>query len=132
MLFGGSLGRNSLNSKNRFGRPNRFVPECSERHGYKNEYHSANGYSNYNMTYGQFMKDVYISTYETDVEETTYEARVPVLEKIVDRFSAIPLRSITLEDVQRFRIWLLSKKGAGLFAHMPSLKLHLIVMTLKY
>jgi len=24
----------------------------------------ANGYSNYNMTYGQFMKDVYIPAYD--------------------------------------------------------------------
>ena len=79
----------------------------------KSEYHSAKGYSNYNMNYGQFMDDVYIPTYETEVDETTFEARQPVLRILKSRFANIQLRSITLEDVQMFRIWLLSKKGAG-------------------
>lgn len=38
----------------------------------KNEYHQANGYGNYHMTYGQYMDTVYIPAYETEVEESTF------------------------------------------------------------
>lgn len=79
----------------------------------KSEYLSTNGYANYNMTYGQFMDNVYIPAYETEVEESTFSTRKKILEDIRDRFSEIPLRSITIEDVQSFRTWLLSEKGAG-------------------
>ncbi|GIN71648.1 site-specific integrase [Bacillus sp. J14TS2] len=78
----------------------------------KNEYHKANGYGNYHMTYGQFMDTVYIPAYETEVEESTFYVRKRILETMSDRFSMIELRSLTVEDVQRYRTWLLSDKGA--------------------
>ncbi|GIN59726.1 site-specific integrase [Lederbergia ruris] len=79
----------------------------------KNEYHQANGYGNYHMTYGQFMDTVYIPAYETEVEESTFYVRKRTLESMRDRFSNIELRSLAVEDVQRYRTWLLSDKGAG-------------------
>ena len=79
----------------------------------KNEYHIANGYGNYHMTYGQFMDTVYIPAYETEVEESTFYVRKRTLESMRDRFSNIELRSLAVEDVQRYRTWLLSDKGAG-------------------
>jgi len=79
----------------------------------KNEYHKANGYGNYHMTYGQFMDTVYIPAYETEVEESTFYVRKRTLESMRDRFYNIELRSLTVEDVQRYRTWLLSDKGAG-------------------
>lgn len=79
----------------------------------KNEYLKNNGYSNYHMTYGQFMDTVYIPAYETEVEESTFIARKGILENIKDRFGNIELRSISIEDVQRYRTWLLSNDGAG-------------------
>ncbi|GIN95970.1 site-specific integrase [Siminovitchia terrae] len=79
----------------------------------KNEYHKANGYGNYHMTYGQFMDTVYIPAYETEVEESTFYVRKRTLESMRDRFSNIELRSLSVEDVQRYRTWLLSDKGAG-------------------
>ncbi|ASF27932.1 integrase [Bacillus amyloliquefaciens] len=79
----------------------------------KNEYHKANGYGNYHMTYGQFMDTVYIPAYETEVEESTFYVRKRTLESMRDRFSNIELRSLAVEDVQRYRTWLLSDRGAG-------------------
>ncbi len=79
----------------------------------KNEYLKNNGYSNYHMTYGQFMDTVYIPAYETEVEESTFIARKGILESIKDRFGNIELRLISIEDVQRYRTWLLSNNGAG-------------------
>lgn len=38
----------------------------------KREYHKANGYGNYKMTYGEFMDKVYIPYYRTEVEESTF------------------------------------------------------------
>ena len=58
----------------------------------KNEYHQANGYGNYHMTYGQFMDTVYIPAYETEVEESTFYVRKRTLESMRDRFSNIELR----------------------------------------
>ncbi|GGL63078.1 tyrosine-type recombinase/integrase [Sporolactobacillus putidus] len=79
----------------------------------RNEYFKAKGYANYNITYGQFMDNVYIPAYQTDVEESTFLSRKGVLERIRDRFVNVPLRSLTFEQVQNYRTWLLSKRGAG-------------------
>lgn len=79
----------------------------------KREYHKANGYGNYKMTYDQFMDQVYIPYYKTEVEESTFNVKEKILEKIRDRFSSIPLRSISIEHVQNFRTWLLSSKENG-------------------
>ena len=65
------------------------------------------------MPYGQFMDTVYVSAYETEVEESTFIARKGILENIKDRFGNMELRSISIEDVQRYRTWLLSNDGAG-------------------
>ncbi|MDX5486319.1 site-specific integrase [Bacillus pumilus] len=82
----------------------------------KREYHKVNSYSNYKMTYEQFMNSVYIPYYQTNVEESTFSVRKRILEKIRDRFASIPLRSISVEEVQNFRTWLLTSienGGAG-------------------
>lgn len=79
----------------------------------KREYHKAKSYANYKMTYGQFMNNVYIPYYRTEVEESTFNVRKRIMEKIRDRFASIPLRSLSLEDVQNFRTWLLSSKESG-------------------
>ncbi|MFS3916061.1 tyrosine-type recombinase/integrase [Bacillus australimaris] len=79
----------------------------------KREYHKVNSFSNYKMTYEQFMNQVYIPYYQTEVEESTFEVREGILEKIKDRFGSLPLRSISIEDVQNFRTWLLTSKKRG-------------------
>ncbi|MBO0451357.1 MULTISPECIES: tyrosine-type recombinase/integrase [Enterococcus] len=79
----------------------------------KNESLSTNGYADYHMTYGRFMDAVYIPYYETDVEESTFYVRKKTLENMRDRFGHLELREISIADVQQFRTWLLSAKGAG-------------------
>lgn len=79
----------------------------------KREYHKVSSYSNYKMTYEQFMNDVYIPYYKTEVEESTFSVREKTLENLKDRFSLLPLRSISIEDVQSFRTWLLTDKESG-------------------
>lgn len=79
----------------------------------RREYHKVNSYSNYKMTYGEFMDTVYVPHYKTEVEESTFLARKTPLKIIRDRFDSIPLRSISIENVQNFRTWLLSSKEDG-------------------
>lgn len=82
----------------------------------KREYHKVNSYSNYNMTYCQFMQEKYIPYYKSSVEPSTYSVRKRILEKICERFSSLTLRNISMEHVQDFRIWLLNdveSNGSG-------------------
>ena len=82
----------------------------------KHEYHQSQGYSNYRMKYRQFMEDHYIPYYRTTVEHSTFSVREKNLLQLCDRFGDTMLRSITLEQVQMFRTWLLTSQdedGAG-------------------
>ncbi|AQS08316.1 transposase [Clostridium saccharobutylicum] len=79
----------------------------------KREYHKVNFYANYKMSYGQFMNQVYIPYYKTEVEESTFYVKKGILENIRDRFDSIPLRSISVEHVQDFRTWLLTSNENG-------------------
>ncbi len=82
----------------------------------KREYHKAHSYANYNMTYYQFMEESYIPYYKSTVENSTFETKNKILQKIRDRFASITLRNFTMEDIQNFRIWLLTdtaSNGAG-------------------
>lgn len=79
----------------------------------RSEFFQVNGYSNYDMTFDNFMNDVYLPFYETDVSEQTYQSRKPGLKIIKNRFGKKQLRAITVQDVQHFRTWLLSKRGAN-------------------
>lgn len=63
----------------------------------KNEYYDAQGYSNYRMTYKQYMNNIYIPYYKTTVSKHTFSIRKNILESIRDRFANTVLRSISLE-----------------------------------
>lgn len=102
-------GRKDLN-----GKPFSSASEANkELTRLKREYHKVNSYANYKMTYSQFMNDVYIPYYKTDVKNSTFSVREKTLETMRDRFSTIPLRSFSIEDVQNYRTWLLSDKENG-------------------
>ncbi|MCU6167519.1 hypothetical protein KWH76_22205 [Enterobacter roggenkampii] len=45
----------------------------------RSDFFQTNGYPNYDMTFEQFMNDVYLPFYETDVLEQTYQSRKPML-----------------------------------------------------
>ncbi len=79
----------------------------------KREYHKVNSYGNYKMTYEQFMRTVYMPYYQTDVEGSTFASREFAFEILLDRFGSISLRSISVENVQNFRTWLLSSQENG-------------------
>ncbi len=79
----------------------------------KREYHKVNSYANYKMTYEQFMESIYIPYYKTDVEESTFLVREKIFESLKERFGNIPLRSLSMEDVQNFRTWLLTNRENG-------------------
>lgn len=62
--------------KDRNGKPFSFVFDANkELTRLKREYHKVNSYANYKMTYAQFMNDVYIPYYKTDVKESTFAVR---------------------------------------------------------
>ena len=52
----------------------------------KREYHEAHGFTNFRMTYRQFMKDAYIPAYKTDVEESTFAVRNRSFDICIARF----------------------------------------------
>ena len=79
----------------------------------KNEYHEAQGYSNYRMSYKQYMDSIYIPYYQSTVDKSTFSIKKKILEDIRDRFSNTLLRSISLEQVQNYRIWLLTSEESG-------------------
>lgn len=77
----------------------------------RGEYHDVHQYKNYNMTYGQFMKDIYLPIYKGNVEESTWQSRKSVFKIITNRFSDKKLREITVEDCELFRVFLLNESG---------------------
>lgn len=79
----------------------------------KNEYLQSNGYSNYDMTYEQFMNTTYLPYYESEVSKQTYNTKSPALNMLIKRFGKKKLKDISLRDVQNFRTWLLSNKGGN-------------------
>lgn len=79
----------------------------------KNDYLQSNGYSNYDLTYEQFMNTTYLPYYQSEVSEHTYSTRQPTLNLVIKRFGKKKLKDISIRDVQSFRTWLLSKKGGN-------------------
>ena len=79
----------------------------------KSDYLQSEGYYNYDMTYEQYMNTVYLPYYQSEVSEHTYATRKPVLKLIINRFRNKKLKDITVREIQNFRTWLLSKKGAN-------------------
>lgn len=77
----------------------------------KNEYHEVHQYKNYNMTYNQFMKNIYLPIYKGNVEESTWLSRKSVFKTIKKRFGNKKLRDITIEDCELFRVFLLNESG---------------------
>jgi hypothetical protein len=117
------------------------TPFSSAREAYmeltriKREYHKAHSYANYNMTYYQFMNENYIPNYKTSVEASTFAVRKKTLEKIRDRFASVVLRNFTMEDIQNFRIWLLSdikSNGSGYAQSYASLVFGMFRKSLDY
>lgn len=103
--------------KDQLGRPfstarDAYIELTRVRH----EYHEAHAYANYNMTYQQFMDEKYIPYYESTVEKSTFDTKINILNKIKGRFASTTLRNFKVEDIQSFRIWLLtdsSRNGSG-------------------
>lgn len=101
----------------------------------KREYHKAHSYANYHMNYYQFMTEHYIPNYKSSVEASTFAVREKTLEKIRDRFASITLRNFTMEDIQNFRIWLLSdieSNGSGYAQSYASLVFGMFRKSLDY
>lgn len=79
----------------------------------KNDYLQSDGYSNYDMTYEQFMNTVYLTYYQSEVSEHTYATRQSSLKIVFNRFGKKKLKDITVREVQNFRTWLLAKNGGN-------------------
>ena len=78
------------------------------------------------------MSDVFIPFYESDVQESTYESRKSTLEILVNRFGNKLIRAISVEGVQHFRTWLLSKRGANYSQSYASLVFGMFKRTLGF
>ena len=98
--------------KDQNGRPFSSAREAyKELTRIKNEYLLLNGYSNYDLTYNQFMEHTYIPYYKSSVERSTWTSRKSGLTSLGNRFGEKKLRDITIEDCEQYRIWLLNESG---------------------
>nr|WP_243131008.1 site-specific integrase [Leuconostoc citreum] len=79
----------------------------------KREYYQANSYANYQMTYREFMQNIYIPAYKTEVEESTFSVRKGAFNQFCARFGSKKLRDINIEDVQNYRTYLLTDADEG-------------------
>lgn len=98
----------------------------------KNDFLQSNGYSNYDMTYKQYMNSTYLPFYKSEVSEHTFSTRIPALNMLIERFGNKKLKDISIQDVQYFRTWLLSDKGAKFSQAYASLTFGTFRKTLKY
>ncbi|HFI0103866.1 TPA: tyrosine-type recombinase/integrase [Streptococcus suis] len=98
----------------------------------KNDYLQSNGYSNYDMTYEQFMNTTYLPYYQSEVSEHTYSTRQPAMNLIIKRFGKKKLKDISIRDVQSFRTWLLSKNGGNYSQAYASLTFGMFRKTLEF
>ena len=98
----------------------------------KNDYLQSNGYSNYDMTYEQFMNTTYLPFYQSEVSGHTYSTRQTAINLIIKRFEKKKLNDISVRDVQNFRTWLLSKNGGNYSQSYASLIFGLFRKTLEF
>ena len=77
----------------------------------KNDYNKSSGYSNYRITYLQFMKNNFLEAYKAKVQISTLESKIPALRQITERFVNKKLRDITVQDCENFRLFLINKSG---------------------
>ena len=98
----------------------------------KNEYLQSHGYSNYDMTYEQFMNTTYLPYYQSEVSEHTYLTRQPAINLVINRFGKKKLKDISIRDVQSFRTWLLSKNGGNYSQAYASLTFGMFRKTLEF
>lgn len=98
----------------------------------KNDFLQSNGYSNYDMTYEQFMNTTYLPFYESEVSEHTFSTRKPSLKLMIKRFGKKKLKDISVRDVQHFRTWLLSKNGGNYSQAYASLTFGMFRKTLEF
>ena len=98
----------------------------------KNDYLQSNGYSNYDMTYEQFMNTTYLPFYQSEVSEHTYSTRQPAINLVIKRFGRKKLKDISIRDVQNFRTWLLSKNGGNYSQAYASLTFGMFRKTLDF
>lgn len=98
----------------------------------KNEYLQSDGYSNYDMTYEQFMNSTYLPFYESEVSKHTFSTRQSALNLMINRFGRKRLNDISVRDVQNFRTWLLSKNGGNYSQAYASLTFGIFRKTLEF
>lgn len=60
----------------------------------KNDFLQTQGYSDYGVTFKQFMNNVYIPHYKTEVMEDTFESQNPTLKILLGRFEKKPLQRL--------------------------------------
>ncbi|WP_459208548.1 tyrosine-type recombinase/integrase [Limosilactobacillus albertensis] len=77
----------------------------------KNDYQESHGYANYRMRYESFMDKYYIPSYKSDVETSTYNARISSFKHLKKWFGSKELREIKAIDCEQFRTYLLNDSG---------------------
>lgn len=92
--------------KTEAGKPFRNPKEAyKELMRVKVEFDRLYSHDNYNMTFEQFMNEIFLPAYKVRVDETsTYQTALPRYKKFIRRFGKMRLRDITPRDCELFRL----------------------------
>lgn len=77
------------------------------------EFYDKFDYSDYNLSFEQYMLDVFLPYYKQTVQDSTYRTAVAQFETFIDRFGKLKLRDIKPRDCEKFRLELIDKYSAN-------------------
>lgn len=77
------------------------------------EFYDKFDYSDYNLSFEQYMLDVFLPYYKQTVQDSTYRTAVAQFETFIERFGKFKLRDIKPRDCEKFRLELINKYSAN-------------------
>lgn len=75
----------------------------------KAEFNRLYNYGNYNMTFEQYMENIYLVAYRLKVQDVTYQTALVQHRKFISRFGNKILREITPKDCEMYRLYIMKK-----------------------
>ncbi len=72
------------------------------------EFYDKFDYSDYNLTFAQYMEDIFLPYYRQTVQDSTYRTAITHFTLFIEEFGKMKLRDIKLRDCERFRLKLIA------------------------
>ncbi|KAF1242504.1 site-specific integrase [Streptococcus agalactiae] len=77
------------------------------------DFYDKYDYSDYNLTFAQFMEDIFLPYYKQTVQISTYNTAITHFNTFVEVFGNKKLRDIKTRDCEKFRLELIDKYSAN-------------------